>query len=225
MNTLISFINSILGAFGMNFGEPIIKMVLCSVFLVCMVPVVVYAFFGYKLYKISIAMNGAIIFGLIGYIVSAFMFSSFVLPLGIDLPAVIGLVSAGLGAIIAHYLFRFNMMVIGIVLGFVLGSFVVLPMVQSFAPALLESESAKYWIVGACLFLCAALFVICYRFVFIFFYSVVGMTSVSVIAGAMIFPASGFFALILFAIIGLVIGIFAAIHQYRTFSNVRVKIK
>lgn len=214
-----------LGAFGMNFGEPMIKMVLCAVLVVLMVPIVIYAFFGYKLYKISIAMNGAIVFGLVGYIVSAFMLSAVVLPLGIDLPAVIGLVCAGLGAIIAHYLFRFGMMLIGVVLGFVLGSFVVLPMVQSFMPALLEAESAKYWIVGVCLFLCSALFVICYRFVFIFFYSVLGMTIVSVVAGAMIFPASGIFVWILFAVIGFVIGIFAAIHQYKTFSKVRVKIK
>ncbi len=214
-----------LGAFGMNFGEPMIKLVLCSVFLFLMVPCVVYAFFGYKLYKISMAMGGAIIFGLIGYIVSAFMLSSIVLPLGIDLPAVIGLVCAGLGAIVAHYLFRFNMMMIGIVLGFVLGSFVVLPMVQSFMPALLEVESAKYWIVGVCLFLCSALFVICYRFVFVTFCSVLGMTIVSTLAGMMIFPASGLFVWILFAVIGFVIGIFAAIRQYRSFSTVRVKIK
>lgn len=225
MNTIVSYINSMLGAFGMNFGEPMIKMVLCSLFLVMVISIVADAFFGYKIYKIYIAIIGAVIFGLIGYIVSAFMLSAVVLPLGIDLPAVIGLACAGLGTIIAHYLFRFNMMIIGIVLGFVLGGFVVLPMVQSFMPALLEAESAKYWIVGVCLFLCTALFVICYRFVFIFFYSVLGMTVASVLAGMMIFPASGIFVWILFAIIGLVIGIFAAIYQYRSFSKVRVKIK
>ena len=216
-----SVVNSLLSSFGMNFGEEIIKMILFPVILIFVIAFVVCAFWGYKLYKLQLGIYGASLFGLGGFFAGYFMFYGMAMP--IDIPSIIGFVCAIVGAFLMFYLFRISMALIGTAIGFLLGAYLVLPIMKAMLPALFATGSTELWVVGVCTFIFAALFTICYRFVFITVYSVGGMTLAGLLMGLVIFPFNVIY-LIISALLGFVAGIFAEIRQYRSFRVVQFRV-
>ena len=129
MGDFASIVNSLLTSFGMNFGEELIRMILFPLFYIIIVVFVLYAYNGYKLFRLSLGVNGALTFGLIGFFVTYLMFMGVQLP--INIPALVGLVSGALGVVLMFYLFRISMAITGTAIGFVLGAFLVLPIMKS----------------------------------------------------------------------------------------------
>ena len=179
---------------------------------------VIVAFWGYKIFKASLSIVGALVFGVLGAtVVGPLVVGSMgdVLP-GINISAAIGFVLAIVGAILIGVLYKVGIFVSGAAGGYLIGQ-MLLPLFASLLPDVefITSELGTI-IIPAVMALIVGIFsVFIFKFLYILATSVGGMTIVGFLVGTSVFNEPDGTVLIASLVVGAIVGIFAMVRQYK----------
>ncbi len=190
---------------------------------VCVV-LVLLAFYSYRILRVELSASAAIGGGALGYLVIAPLVLSNIqgLPEGIDFAAIIGIVCAILGWIIAWALHKLAIFLVGAGGGFYAGSFVYLFVALKWPEVEFLQSSAFFWIVSGILALAAGIiFVYLFKPLYILVTSVGGVTGAAYLLGASVFGAQvnevQYLAPVL--AVGAIFGTVAAVVQFKKASE------
>ncbi|MBR6736908.1 MAG: hypothetical protein IKL82_00895 [Clostridia bacterium] len=200
--------------------------------------VLILAFNSYKMFKLLIGIAGAV-----GGAYAGYTFLVPLLPLegvlpGVNLGAVIALACAGIGALVGYFLYMVGIFAIGGWVGWTIGLSILASIVSSGSTAeFFQQEYAVYIFGGVGALILAILFVSLFKHVMIIIPSLVLCTSISSVLGLYVgfdfkqIPAilselklgnpveidftTTIIVIGVFAVIGLIVGIFAMSHQYK----------
>ena len=195
-----------------------------SVTLLC--SLILMATWGYRLFRLTLPVTGAIAFAMIGTFVSHYVVEWVGSPIIADMilvdPLVV-LVCALLGAIIFGALFKLGIFVVGAAAGWTVGINVLVALANNMPDVEFFYTEAAYYIfaiAGALIlgFLCAFLF----KPLFILITSIGSMAIAGIVVGSAVIipPVSDEQSILTFvgvsAAVGAVAGIFCAVHQFKT---------
>ena len=177
------------------------------------------ALYSYRIFKIMLTVSGVLGAGISGYLVVAplILKSLASAPEAIDLQVIIGLVMALLGGLLINLLFKVALFLSGAASGFLAGVSVILPLlINQFPDSEFFTGNAGMWVVGGiCALILGILCIFLFKFLYITISSVGGMTGAAVLIGSQVAPTGGTIVLIVSALVGVIAGIFAAVHQYK----------
>lgn len=174
------------------------------------------AIYGYRVFKYTLAIGGAISCGVIVYLLLLFNPLEGAFFEAVNLPGIAGVAAAFLGGIIMLLLHKLAIFVTGAGAGYFFGSWLVsflggkMPDVE-----FLQSKTTAIVTSIVCALIAGILFLVLFKLIYIVLSSVVGMAAVGALIGSMITPVPNVIAVIIAAILGLVGGIFAAMKQFR----------
>ena len=190
-------IQAILGAYAAYITFPVV--------LIAAVVAGVLAFFGYTLFKKCLSLSGAVAFGIIGSSIVA-PYIPVALPI-VNLPAVVGIVCAIIGAILITKAYKLALFVMGAGAGFYAGYFIVAPM--------FALDGVIAIVVGAVLAIIVALLALrIFKGIFILLTSVVSLAGIGALASLVIFQQTNIIFVAALAVVGLIVGIFGAKKQF-----------
>lgn len=174
------------------------------------------AIYGYRLFKYSLALSGAVSCGIIVY--SLLLLSEVNIPVLnlINLPSVAGILATFIGGAIMLILHKLTIFVSGAGAGYFLGQWLILALrVKMPDVAILQNDTTL--LVGSIVVgvLCGILFLALFKLIYITVTSIGGMTAVGALVGSIIMPTPNIIAIIITSILGFVAGIFAAMKQFR----------
>ena len=177
---------------------------------------IINAFFGYKIFKFAITVESAVGLGIIAYtFIGPWIFQN--PPEKVNLSAILGILFAALGALLAGFFIKTMLFVNGAGLGFFLGS----------GGAYLLSANneffAQNWVI-ICVGVLAALilgvlFIFFFKPIYILVSSVLGMSLVGFIISYIVCPDIYVIFSVIMVAIGFIAGIVAAVYQFKKNSK------
>ena len=189
------------------------------VLLATSITLVLFAFWGYKIFKALLPIVGAAGFGTVGYMLIAPLVVKAIgnsLTIGIDIPVVIGWVCAIIGAILMGAFLKLALFIEGAGIGFVVGATVFNTLgAQNPTVAFLNGDVGYYIVSVAAAIILALLFVFLFKYIYIFITSVGGLAIVGGILGLTLMSQLNPIVLYAAAGVGAVVGIFAMAFQLR----------
>ncbi len=195
--------------------------VLCQLGLICIF--VLLAIQGYKLFKMAMYAGSAFLFGYFGLKFLAPklapMIGGFIpAEAGIKVDVLIAIVCALIAVILTRVAYNFMIMVLGGALGYYLGSTVIYGALINYFHTLeflTKFEVVKHIVGGVFAGILGILFILMFKHLFIIFTSFGGSIGAGLALQLMVMPAAGLPVKIAFAVLGLALGIYAIVHQYR----------
>ena len=207
---LLAFIN---GA-----GAYVIVAIIASLFLL--------ATWGWRLFRLALPIEGALIFGLIGSYVAPIATGALGMSnIGpVNLSVLIIFVLALIGALLMKFFYKFAIVLIGAAGGWGAGSAIGAIIAVSFPDMAFfaVTERGFSWgalvVSGICALIVAALSVFIFKGLYIVVTSVCGMISAAALAGISLFSMTEINTTIIAACgaVGIVAGIICCVHQFRT---------
>lgn len=180
--------------------------------LLAIVALVVSAFFAMRMFKVYMCIIGTFSFGFVGYTIAS------MLPLptveGVDLVAVVGLVTALVGLIISPFLHRLVLFVGGVAAGYALGVFVA----SMIGTAIEVNEIAATIIAAVVALIVGGLAAAIFKPMYIIITSLGGMAVVGVLVSRLIVGVN-MTAVIISLIAGAVVGIIPMVYQFNSASE------
>ena len=165
-----------------------------------------FAFNGYSIFKKCLSLFGAIAFGVVG--------SSIIAPIiPLELPfinfnALVGIVLAVVGAILMIYVYKLAIFVIGAAGGYFVAQLFIAPLFELQGTVALVVSIVAAVILGI-------IALLLFKPLFIISSSVLSLTVVGALASYVVFAEANMIITIVCAVIGLVIGIIAAVKQFQ----------
>jgi hypothetical protein len=177
-----------------------------------------WACFGYRIFKFTLTALGALSFGAIGnLVISPFLEDKLTsLAEKINLPIILGLVFAILGAILVNLAEKFAVFAMGGGVGFLLGKLILSKLVTAFQGSEFLGEKYSEVIVPAiCALTLALLFTFKFREIYISTSGILGMILLSQIVLDISVPAPTEITQYAFLAFGGVLGVIACAYQFR----------
>lgn len=178
---------------------------------------------GYKIFKGLLYIVASCGLGFIGYkYVAGFVLAKFgsmlpAAPYGISYEALIPCILAVIGVLLVKFAYKFSIMLLGGACGFAVGHFVISSFMIKMFPTLtfLNTDSAKAIIglVFAAMFGIA--FILFFKHTFILVTALGGMATAGYLACMVIMPESTMEQKLIGLALGLIVGIYSTIRQYR----------
>lgn len=174
------------------------------------------AFFGYKIFKFAIIIESSVGLGFLFY---AFVGPFFVktVPESVNVYAIFGIVGAIVGILLAVFLLKLMLFINGAALGAI--SCLSFFFLFTFDSAILSSTWFAITVSVISAILIGLLFVFLFKPIYILITSVGGMTLAGFILSALICPAILVILSIIFSAVGFILGIAAAVYQFRRNSK------
>ena len=172
-----------------------------------------FAFYGYTIFKKALILIGAISFGIVGGLYVAPLIPIEV-PL-INLNVVVAVVFAAVGAVIFACAYRFSLIIIAGIAGYLITLIVLVPM--------LALEGVMVIVVAAIvsiLLIVLLVFLKTMKLLFIILSSVIALPIAFALLALVLFTESNVIFVAVFAAIGFIIGIFGARKQFITHSGI-----
>lgn len=220
MNTIIEFLKTTIAEAGIPEETlTLITTYLFYVLLATSITLVLFAFWGYKIFKAFLPIVGAAGFGTVGYMLIAPLVTKALgesLTIGIDIPVVIGWACAIIGAILMGSFLKFALFVEGAGIGFVVGAYV-FNTLGALNPtvAFLQGDVGYYIVSGLAALILALIFVFLFKYIYIFITSVGGLAIVGGVLGLTLMSELNPIVLYVAAGVGAIVGIFAMVFQLR----------
>lgn len=176
------------------------------------------AFFGYKLFRASLAAVGALFFGAAAdlfYSTLSKLFGNFEFE-ALNMRALTVIAAALLGALLMRYIHKLALFLAGAIFGWSFGAialYVLLPGLSNIE--FLKTEAGVYTALAVCALLFAILTPLLFKLFFIFTSSVLSLTVCAVAIGLSLFKSADYTVLIVSAAVGILFGIIAMIYQYK----------
>ena len=179
------------------------------------IALIILAFYGYRLWSFEVKIIVAIALGVVGWSLATAYIPLESIPEGINLPVIIGIACAILGAVIAKFLFKLSIFASGAFLGFSLGSVVFYPLLLGILTdvAFMYEPYMIYVVGGVIALLLGILFVTLFKHVYIIISSLGGMITAGFLVGTLIMPSNA--GIFVGVILGIVMGIVAMTKQYK----------
>lgn len=191
---------------------------LCLFAYICLLALL--AFEGYKLFKMGVYAAGAFVFGFVGY--------SYIYPLLADTlsgklpeiidPAVLVAVVFALVAIfLTRFAYDFMILALGGVTGYFLGSMVVYNLLVGYFTTLdfLKSDIVKYIVGGIFAAILGIVFILLFKHIFMVGTSFICMMEAALSLQVILLPEADITIKLSFLVLGIVLGIFAVVYQYK----------
>lgn len=191
---------------------------LCLLAYVCLLALL--AFEGYKLFKMGVYAAGAFVFGLIGY--------SYIAPplynsLGaqvhemFDFHALVAILCAVVAIFLTRFAYDFMIMALGGATGYFLGSIVVYNVLIGYFTTLdfLKADIVKHIVGGIFAAILGIFFILLFKHIFMVGTSFICMMEAALSLQLIILPQADITIKICFLVAGIVLGIFAVVHQYK----------
>lgn len=179
----------------------------------------IFAFAGYKLFKIGLYGIGAVGLAYAARYLAPFVvgFYQGYLPAGLDGTILLMVVAAVIGAILARFARKFLVLCLGGGCGYLIGSGVVAGIVANYFNTLefLKGDIAKIAFGVVCAAICGILFLLIFQHAWIILTSLGGMALAGLLLGILIMPEAGKDIWLYFIGGGAAIGIISIIHQYQ----------
>ena len=175
------------------------------------------AFYSFRVFRVMLTLGGAAAFGVIGsMVVAPLLTTNLGIQLqGISIVAAVGFVFALIGGLLAHFLYKLALFIAGAGAGYLIGSVILLPILQnSLNIAFLSSPAGQIVVPVVVAIIMAILFIFLFKFLYIVLTSVGGMALAGAFVGSSIITGMPI-VLYASAAVGAIIGIFAAVSQFR----------
>ena len=204
--------------------EEILTVIEANFFALSLVAIILYAFcafYGYRIFKFSMKFISAVALGVVGAnlvapLVTEALGTATVGP--VSLSALIGLLFAVVGFVIAVYVYKLALFLLGAGAGFLAGELVTDILVSSGVLADFFASDAGYWVAcGVCALVLGLLCAFLFKPLFIVISSIGSMFCVFSVVAVLLFSAetvTGIIALIP-AILAVIVGIVAAVKQFK----------
>lgn len=181
---------------------------------------VLLAFEGYKLFKMSVYGGGAFVFGLLGLWYLAPKLPDAVRTIVPDIlafDALVALACALVAVFLARFAFKFMIMILGGVAGYFLGSMYIYNIMLNYFNTLdfLKMDAVKHIVGGVFAALLALIFLLMFKHIFMVGTSFGGMIGASIFVRMMLIPTAEDSIKISFIVLGVAVAIFAVIRQYK----------
>lgn len=178
------------------------------------------AFEGYKIFKMALYACSAIIFGLVGFWHIAPNIPDNIkamIPEIVEFNVLIAIVGALLALLICKCAYSLMIMILGGAVGYLVGSTIVYDLLLTHFDTLefLQMDMVKHIVGGAIATVMALLFVLLFKHAFIIGTSFGGTVGAALIVQSILLPAADDNMKICFVILGIVLGIFGLVRQYR----------
>ena len=180
------------------------------------------ALYSYKIFKITLTLGGAIVFGMIGNsmltpIILGFMEKA---PEGINLGIAVGFVCALIGGVLMNFFFKLALFISGAGAGWMVGATVV-ELVRGLFPTVefLKGDLGALVISAFSALTLGVLSLFLFKFIYIVFTSLGGMIAAIVMVVTSIKPDPGIGVLSVAVVIGMIAGIIAAAGQSKSSSK------
>ena len=179
------------------------------------IALIILAFYGYRLWSFEVKIIVAIALGVVGWSLATAYRPLESIPEGINLPVIIGIACAILGAVIAKFLFKLSIFASGAFLGFSLGSVVFYPLLLGILTdvAFMYEPYMIYVVGGVFALLLGIIFVTLFKHVYIIISSLGGMITAGFLVGTLIMPSNA--GIFVGVALGIVMGIVAMTKQYK----------
>ena len=182
---------------------------------------VVFAFEGYKVFKAALYIGSAVALGIVGDVFLAPLVpESFVemLPpnITLDVHGAVAVVCAIAGVLLTRLSIKFMVFVMGGVAGYLVGSLYVVELVRNYFTTLgfLRHNFVAIAFGAACALVASIFFILLFKYVYIIGSGLGGMAAAALIVGKTVMPEEGDLVMFCYIALGVVIGIFAAAHQF-----------
>ena len=178
------------------------------------------AFWGYKLLKACLAIAGAATFGIIGNMYLAPLLVPFTeksVPEWINVGGIIGMVLAGIGALLMVKLYKLGIFAEGAALGYFLGS-TATTIIAAYVPNLegfLSTPTGTSVVSCVLALILGVLFALLFKHIFILITSVGGLCAAGVLIGSCFVFELNPVILTVSAGVGVIVGICAMVYQYK----------
>ena len=181
---------------------------------------VLLAFEGYKLFKMSVYGGGAFVFGLLGLWYLAPKLPDAVRTIVPDIlafDALVALACALVAVFLARFAFKFMIMILGGVAGYFLCSMYIYNIMLNYFNTLdfLKMDAVKHIVGGVFAALLALIFLLMFKHIFMVGTSFGGMIGASIFVRMMLIPTAEDSIKISFIVLGVAVAIFAVIRQYK----------
>ena len=185
---------------------------------ICVVSLI--AFEGYKLFKMLVYIGGAFAFGYLGITYLAPALAENIVPMlpeNINYPGLVAVVCALLAVFLTRCAYTFMIMVIGGVGGYFLGSTVIYNLLVGCFNTLdfLQGDMVKHIVGGVIAALLALIFILLFKHIYMLATSFGGMIACALLLQNIVMPSADENTQICFIILGVAVGIFALVHQYK----------
>ena len=178
------------------------------------------AFEGYKLFKMIVYAGSAFAFGYLGitYLAPAIAPSvaSFV-PGIVDYPALVGVACALIAVFLARCAYPFMIMCLGGVAGYFIGAGPVYKLLIGYFNTLdfLKTDVAKHIVGGVIAAVLAIFFILLFKHIYMVVTSFGGTIGSAILLQSILVPTGDDTVQICFTVLGVSLGIFAIVHQYK----------
>ena len=178
------------------------------------------AFEGYKLFKMLVYIGGAFAFGYLGITYLTPLIAETVVPMlpaNINFPGLVAVVCALIAVFLTRCAYTFMIMVIGGVGGYFLGSTVIYNLLVGYFNTLdfLQGDMVKHIVGGVIAALLALIFILLFKHIYMLATSFGGMIASALLLQNIVMPSADENTQICFIILGVAVGIFALVHQYK----------
>ena len=177
---------------------------------------------GYKIFKMLVYVGGAFAFGYLGITYLAPAIASSVVPmlpseLNINFPGLVAVVCALVAVFLTRCAYTFMIMVIGGVGGYFLGSTVICNLLVGYFNTLdfLKGDMVKYIVGGVIAALLALISILLFKHIYMVATSFGGMVLSALLLQTIVMPTADNNVKICFIILGIAVGIYALVHQYK----------
>lgn len=197
------------------------NMVLCQLGLIC--AFVLLAIQGYKLFKMAMYAGSAFLFGYLGYTllapkVAPLVSGAIPAEIGVKVDVLLAILCALLAVILTRIAYNFMIMILGGALGYYLGSTVVYGALINYFHTLdflVKFPVVKHIVGGILAAILGILFILLFKHLFMIVTSFGGSIGAGLILQAMVMPTANLAIKIAFAVVGVALGIYAIVRQYR----------
>ena len=190
----------------------------CTLAAVCLL--VLFAFEGYKLFKMLVYAGGAFTFALLGYMVIGPLVSEnlgITIAENVDLNAIIAIACALIAIFLTRFAYEFMIMCLGGVSGYFLGSILIYSILVNYFNTLdfLKADYVKHIVGGIFAAVLGILFILIFKHVFMVGTSFLCLMEASLLIQSLLMPDADLNTRFCFILVGIAAGIFAVVHQYK----------
>ncbi len=197
--------------------------VLCLLAVICLLGLI--AFEGYRFFRMLTYAGSAFLFGLVGYQYIAPAVASKLDPMipdVIDCSVLIAVACALIAILLCVFAFNLVIFILGAAEGYLLGSIYVYGFLVSYFSSLdfLKAENVKYIVGGILAVIGALVFVLMFKLLFMLATSFGGSIGAALILKSILVPGGDDNVKIAFAVLGIVVAIFALVRQRKQESDI-----
>lgn len=192
--------------------------VICLMAVVCALALL--AFEGYKLFKMALYVVSAVSFGVVGFWYLAPIIPENIramVPEIVEFDVLVAVACALVAFIICRCAYTFMIMILGGVVGYFVGSTVVYDLLLTHFDTLefLKMDMVKHIVGGAIASVMVLIFIVMFKHLFIIGTSFGGTLSAALVLQSILIPAADDNMVICFIILGIALGVFALMRQYK----------